>query len=133
MNYFLAKTDPDTYSIDQLEKDRKTVWDGVHNNQAILVIRKMKVDDLVYVYHSQSDKSVVGMMKVVGEPYENKEDPRRSWAVEVEFIKKFERPLSLAAIKKDGRFSGFTLIRNSRLSTMEVPGDVVAFFEQNLA
>lgn len=126
MNYFLAKTDPDTYSIEQFEKDKKTIWDGVHNYQAINAIKKMKIDDLVFIYHSQTDKAILGVAKVVGEPFENKDDARFSWAVELELIKK-TNPVTLGMIKSEPSMKKFLLVRNPRLSTMEVPLDIASF------
>ncbi len=79
MNYWLVKADPDhDYSIDDLSRDGETIWDGVHNNAAILHIQKMKPGDLVYIYHSQKEKSIVGLAEVISEPFENTDDPRRS-------------------------------------------------------
>jgi predicted RNA-binding protein with PUA-like domain len=90
MNYWLVKADPDTdYSIDDLARDGSTEWTGVHNFQAIINIKLMKPGDLVYVYHSQKEKSIVGLAKVSSEPYENLKDPRKSWAVQLSFVKKY--------------------------------------------
>jgi predicted RNA-binding protein with PUA-like domain len=119
MNYWLVKADPDTdYSIDDLEKDGSTIWDGVHNFQAINNIKMMKPGDFVYIYHSQKQKSIVGLAKVNDEPFENLKDPRKSWAVELEFVKKFERPLSLGDIKAEKDLQDFLLVRHTRLSVM---------------
>jgi predicted RNA-binding protein with PUA-like domain len=71
MNYFLAKTEPSTYSITNLESDGETIWDGVHNYQAINVIKSMVVGDHVYIYHSMTDKKIVGLAEVVGAPFQN--------------------------------------------------------------
>lgn len=120
MNYFLAKTDPDTYSLDQFEKEKKTIWDGVHNYQAIKEIQKMQIGDVVFIYHSQTDRAIVGLARVVGEPFENKNDPRYSWAVKLEFMKRIN-PISLSAIKSEPIMKDFLLVRNPRLSTMGVP------------
>ncbi len=122
MNYFLVKADPENdYSLDDLKRDSKTIWDGVHNNAAILNIRKMKMNDKVFIYHSQKQKSIVGMATVTGEPFENKADPRRSWAVELTYLEHFKNPVSLAEIKADTAFSDFALVRIGRLSVMPVP------------
>lgn len=129
MKYFLAKTDPDTYSIDQFEKDKKTIWDGVHNYQAINTIKNMSIGDLVFIYHSQTDRAIVGLAKVIGNPFENKNDARFSWAVEMEFVKK-TNPVSLAMIKSEPDAKDFLLVRNPRLSTMEVPEAVASFINK---
>jgi predicted RNA-binding protein with PUA-like domain len=121
MSYWLVKADPDTdYSIDDLSKDGSTIWDGVHNFQAINNIKLMSIGDLVYIYHSQKEKSIVGLAQVTGKPYENLEDPRTSWAVELGFVKKYEKPLSLADIKAEKDLQDFLLVRHTRLSVMPV-------------
>lgn len=131
-NYFLAKSDPEDYSIENLERDGITIWDGVHNFQAINTIKEMKPGDLVYYYQSQTDKAVVGLMEVVSEPFENKKDPRHSWVIEVKFVKKFQKPVTLADFKKEGRFNDFLLIRNGRLSVMKVPTEVSKWIESKV-
>lgn len=131
MNYFLAKTDPDTYGIDEFENEGETVWDGVHNFQAINTIKSMRPGDQVYIYHSQSDKAIVGIASVIGEPYENKDDPRKSWAVRMKFIRRTKH-LSLAEIKANPDMSQFLLVRNPRLSTMPVPTEMVKWVESKL-
>lgn len=123
MKYFLAKTDPDTYSIDQFEKDHKTIWDGVHNYQAINAIKTIKPGDMVFIYHSMSDKAILGLAKAIGHPFENDKDPRYSWAVELEFVSK-TRPITLSEMKSSPELSGFLLIKNPRLSTMPVSDDI---------
>lgn len=133
MNYWLVKADPDTdYSIDDLASDGSTEWTGVHNFQAIINIKLMKLGDLVYVYHSQKEKSIVGLAKVTGEPYENLKDPRKSWAVQLSFVKKYKNPLHLSTIKSEPAFSEFLLVRNSRLSVMPVPAPIQTHLEKLL-
>lgn len=132
MNYFLLKSDPDTYSLDDLEKDKETVWDGVHNFQAINFIKKMKKGDKAYIYHSQSDKAIMGLAEIISEPRENTKDPRKSWIVDIRFLNRYSKPVTLADIKNHGDFDDFLLIRNGRLSVMEVPENVQKFLEKNL-
>lgn len=120
MNHFLAKTDPDTYSLEDFKKEGETLWDGVHNNAAMLFIQKMKPGDMVYIYESLSTKAIVGLATVTGEPFLNTADPRRSWAVTMKFVKPYSAPVTLAQLKADERFSSFALIRQSRLSVMPV-------------
>lgn len=132
MNYFLFKSDPDTYSLQDLKKDKKTVWDGVHNFQAIGNIKKIKPGDKVYIYHSQTDKSIVGLAKAVSEPYENRKDPRKSWVVEIEFVKEFKTPVTLDDFKKQERFKDFLLLRNGRLSVMEVPAAIQKWIDSKV-
>ncbi len=121
MSYFLVKADPDSdYGIEDLKKDGETSWDGVHNNAAILHIRAMKPGDIVYVYHSQKQKSIVGMAEVTSEPYENTDDPRRSWAVKLKYLSTLAKPITLAELKTQPDLSDFALIRIGRLSVMPV-------------
>jgi len=123
MNYFLAKTEPSEYSIADLQRDGTTLWDGVHNNAAILVIQQMRPGDLVFIYHSMSDKRIVGTAEVVDNPFENKDDPRRSWAVHLKFVRAFDGP-SLSDFKQEELFKDFALVRQPRLSTMRVPDEI---------
>lgn len=131
MKYFLAKTDPDTYSIDTFEKEVETVWDGVHNHQAINVIKTMRPGDIVYIYHSMEGKSIVGLAEVTGEPFENTSDPRFSWAVRMKFVKRTNL-VTLKEIKSEPSLADFLLVRHSRLSTMPVPNDVAAWLNERI-
>lgn len=124
MKYFLAKTDPDTYSIGDFEKEGTTLWDGVHNNAALLFIQQMKVGDKVYIYESMSTKAIVGLAEVTTNPRLNEKDPRRSWVVDMKLIKRYKNPLKLADIKAKPSMADFALVRQSRLSTMIVPDSV---------
>ncbi len=123
MEYFLAKTDPDTYSIQDLEKDKETVWDGVHNFQAINVIKSMKFGDKMLIYHSGGESAIVGIATIVSDPRKNEKDPRQSWVVDVRFEKIFEKPVTLKEIKESGMFNDWKLVSQGRLSTMPVPKD----------
>ena len=78
MNYFLAKTEPSTYSIDDLERDRHTAWDGVTNAQAVRAIREMKPGDIVFIYHSGGVSSVVGMAAVKSPARDDPKNPEVS-------------------------------------------------------
>ncbi len=120
MKYFLAKTDPDTYSLADFEHEGETLWDGVHNNAAMLFIQQMVPGDKVYIYESMTTKSIVGLAEVTSEPFLNTADPRRSWAARFKFLKKYEKPLSLADIKATPALANFKLVRESRLSVMPV-------------
>jgi len=133
MNYWLVKADPDTdYSIDDLQKDGETAWTGVHNNAAILHIQKMKPGDKVYFYHSQKQKAIVGLAEVSSEPYENKEDSRRSWAMKLAFVKKYDQPLGLDIIKQAPECQDFALVRIGRLSVMPVEPKVQKWLDAQL-
>jgi predicted RNA-binding protein with PUA-like domain len=126
MNYFLAKTEPGTYSIDDLERDRHTTWDGVTNPQAVRAIREMKPGDIVFIYHSGGVSSVVGMAAVKSPP---RNDPKnaKSAVVDLEFVGRIEPPVTLAEIKQSGKFDDWALVRQGRLSTMSVPEEFVAW------
>ena len=119
-SYFLAKTDPDTYSIDQFVAERRTNWDGVRNAQALQAVRAMKPGDRVFIYHSGGVSAIVGLAKVTGKPVPDPNDPN-SWMVEFEFTALIEPSISLAEIKACGLFGDWALIRQSRLSTMAAP------------
>ena len=126
MNYFLAKTEPGTYSIDDLERDQRTTWDGVTNPQAVRAIREMKHGDIVFIYHSGGVSSVVGMAAVRGQP---RNDPKnaKSAVVDLEFVGRVEPPVTLAEIKQSGKFNDWALVRQGRLSTMSVPETFVVW------
>lgn len=126
MNYFLAKTDPDTYSVADFAKEGSTVWDGVHNNAALLFMQQMKPGDFVYIYESMSSKAIMALAEVTTEPEINKNDPRRSWIVTMKFIRQYDTPVTLATIKADPVFANFKLVREPRLSVMPVPPEIAA-------
>jgi predicted RNA-binding protein with PUA-like domain len=130
MAYFLAKTDPDTYSIDQLEKDKKTTWDGVTNPTAVRNIREMRPDDKVFIYHSGDDKAVLGLARVVSEPRTDPKNPR-SAVVEFEYLGRIDPPVTLAEIKQSKLFEDWALVRQSRLSTMAAPEKFVAWMRKS--
>ncbi len=125
MNYWLAKQEPSGprgYNILQLQKDKKTIWDGVHNNLALKHIRNMKKNDLVFFYHTGDERQVVGIMSVISEPYPNpKEENKRFVAVDVKFKRLLKTPVTLDTIKKQKKFKNWELLRISRLSVMPVP------------
>jgi predicted RNA-binding protein with PUA-like domain len=119
MNYWIAKADPDTdYGIDDLERDGKTAWTGVHNNAAMLHIRAMLPGDTVLIYHSQKQKAIVGSATVSGLPYLDTADARKCYAVELTFDKKFDLPLHLLAIKAEPACKELGLVKIGRLSVM---------------
>ncbi len=125
VKYWLAKQEPDGprgYNFETLKKDKKTVWDGVHNNLALKHMREMKDGDLVLFYHTGVEKQAVGIMEIVSDPYPNtKEDNKRFIVVDVKYKKSLKRPVTLDEIKKQKKFQNWELIRISRLSVMPVP------------
>ena len=123
MNYWLMKTEPSTYSWEDLEKDKKTIWDGVRNFQARNNLKSMKKGDQVFIYHSMDDKAVVGIAKITKEFFPDPKD--NEWAsVEIAPVKKLKKPVTLAQVKADKRLSDMVLVRVSRLSVQPVkPGE----------
>ena len=117
MKYFLAKTDPDTYSIDNLEREKKTVWDGVTNPQAVRAIREMRPGDRIFIYHSGGVSGVVGLARVRSEPRDDPKNPK-SAVVDVEYEGRLDPPTTLAEVKQSGKFADWALVRQGRLSTM---------------
>jgi len=126
MNYFLAKSDPETYGMDELERDKKTTWDGVKNPQALRAIQAMAPGDTVFLYHSGKDAAVVGLAKVASAP---RPDPKNSQltVVDFSFDKRLDKPTTLSEIKESGLFADWALVRQGRLSTMSAPAAFVAW------
>jgi predicted RNA-binding protein with PUA-like domain len=122
--YFLAKTDPETYPFEQLERDGQTVWDGVKNPQALRAIRDMKSGDRVFIYHSMGDPAVVGVADVVGDGRPDPNNPRLAVA-DFRFRCHIKPPVGLREIKESGLFDDWALVRQSRLSTMAAPAEFV--------
>jgi predicted RNA-binding protein with PUA-like domain len=129
MNYFLAKTDPETYSIDDLERDQRTAWDGVANAQAVRAIREMRPGDRVFIYHSGGVSAIVGMAVVRSEPRDDPKNPK-SAVVDVEFAGRLDPPTTLAEVKQSKLFDDWALVRQGRLSTMAAPEKFVAWMRQ---
>ena len=126
MAYFLAKTDPETYSIDDLEREKKTSWDGVTNPQAVRAIRAMRPGDRVFVYHSGGVSGIVGLASVESEPRDDPKNPK-SAVVDLKFLGRLDPPATLAEIKQSGKFADWALVRQGRLSTMSAPDTFVAW------
>jgi predicted RNA-binding protein with PUA-like domain len=128
MNYFLAKTEPDTYSIDDLQREKHTVWDGVKNPQAVRAILEMQAGDRVFIYHSGGHSAIVGVAEVVkgGRP-----DPKnpKSAVVDLKFATQLDPPVTLAEIKQSKQFDDWALVRQGRLSTMRAPEEFVAWMQ----
>lgn len=120
MAYFLAKTDPETYSIDDFKREGTTVWEGVRNPAAVNAIKAMKPGDIVIIYHSQAAPAVVGLARVVSPPRPDKSDPR-SWVADFKYVRHAKRPVTLREIKESHKFDDWALVRQGRLSTMPAP------------
>ena len=121
MAHWLMKSEPESYSWDDLVRDGGTEWDGVRNNAARLHLRAMKKGDEAFLYHSMSDKAVVGIMRVVREAQPDPKDP--DWvSVRVEPVKALS-PVSLKDIKAEPSLAKIELIRQSRLSVAPIRDD----------
>jgi predicted RNA-binding protein with PUA-like domain len=123
MSYWLAKSEPSTYSYPDLVRDTTTEWNGIHNASALLHLRKMRPGDSVLFYHSGEERSAVGIARVAAMPHPDPSDDRGSWSVEVRPVRALARPVSLAEMRGDRGLVGFVLFRMSRLSLMPVTPD----------
>ena len=121
MNYWLVKSEPSTYSWEQLVKDKKTTWDGVRNYAARIHLRAMKNGDEVLFYHSNEGMEIVGIAKVDKEAYQDPTTEDTNWvAVDLKPYKKLKKPVSLTQIKADKRLKEMALVRIGRLSVQPV-------------
>ncbi len=127
MATFLLKTEPGTYSFDDLVRDKEATWDGVTNAAALIAIRTMKKGDEAFIYHTGDEKAIVGTAVVTRGAYEDPGNPGLSTKGEPKFAvvdlkpgKRAKTPLTLAKIKADKRFASFSLVTIGRLSVMPV-------------
>ena len=121
--YWLLKSEPDVWSIDQQKKSGKkgAVWDGVRNYQAANNLKKMKVGELCFFYHSNIGKEIVGIVKIIKAAFIDKTDKKKRFvAVQVRFVEKLKKPISLEKLKKNDEISHLPLIKQSRLSVMPI-------------
>ena len=119
MAYWLLKTEPSTYSFADLEKEKETRWDGVSNPVALKNIRLMKKGDLAFIYHTGSEKSIIGIARIMGDSYQAG-DRENLAVVDLKPESRLARPVTLAEVKARKDFSDFALVRISRLSVMPV-------------
>ena len=123
MQYWLLKSEPDVWSIDQQKKAgiKGAAWDGVRNYQAANNLRKMKKGDLCFFYHSNIGKEIVGIVEVINEAFLDPTDKKKIFvAVKVRFKQKFKSPVKLENIKKNSSLNEIPLIKQSRLSVMPI-------------
>lgn len=121
MNYWLMKTEPSTYSWDDLEKDGQTFWDGVRNYAARNFMKEMKVGDLVFIYHSVKERNVVGIAEIIKEYYQDPSTDDDRWvAVDIKPVQKLKNVVNLDQVKTDERLQNTALVKISRLSVQPV-------------
>ncbi|MCX6350570.1 MAG: EVE domain-containing protein [Bacteroidetes bacterium] len=121
MNYWLMKTEPDTYSWDDLVRDGKTIWDGVRNYAARIHLREMKKGDTVFLYHSNVGKAIFGICKVQKEHFPDPSSDDPQWlSVEIIPDVPLRKPITLETIKADAFLKDMILVNNSRLSVQPV-------------
>ena len=119
MKYWLLKSEPDAWSWDNQVKEGASMWDGVRNYQARNNLKEMKKNDLCFFYHSVTERSIVGIVKVVKEHYPDPTDTtERFVVVDVKAIKKLKNPVSLDQIKENNKLKDIALVKQSRLSVM---------------
>jgi predicted RNA-binding protein with PUA-like domain len=129
MTYYLAKTEPNEYSIDDLAKDGTASWDGVTNPTAVKFLKSMQPDDKVLIYHSGGESQIVGLAEVVSNSRPDPDEPK-SWLVDFKFIKKFDNTVSLREIKQSELFDDTKLVRQGRLSTMDLPDHFIEWLKK---
>ncbi|WP_075501389.1 EVE domain-containing protein [Candidatus Pelagibacter communis] len=123
MKYWLLKSEPDVWSIDQQKKvgSKGAPWDGVRNYQAANNLRSMRKGDQCFFYHSNIGKQIVGVVEVINEAFLDRTDKTgRFVAVTVKFLRKLDKPLSLEEIKKNKELRHLSLVKQSRLSVMPI-------------
>ncbi|MEO8114965.1 MAG: EVE domain-containing protein [Phenylobacterium sp.] len=121
MAYWLVKSEPEKYSFEDLQRDGKTVWDGVRNNTAALHLKAMKVGDEVLYYHSQEGLAVVGVARVAKEAFPDVTDPAgRFVAVELAPVRPLPKPVTLAEMKANPALADMAMLRLFRLSVSPV-------------
>ena len=119
MANWLVKEEPEHYNYASLERDRRTVWSGVKNPLAQKHLRSIRKGDRIFYYHTGKEKAVVAVAKAASDAYPDPKDAKLA-VVDVVPERRLERPVTLAAIKSDGVFASFPLVRMSRLSVMPV-------------
>ena len=129
IHYYLAKTEPSVYSIDDLKRDKKTTWDGVTNPQAVRAIKDMQPGDRVFIYHSGGISAIVGLAKVLSAGRPDSNNPK-SAVVDLEYLFSLDSPVTLTEVKQSKDFDDWALVRQGRLSTMAVPEKFVSWMRQ---
>jgi len=123
-NRWLFKTEPSVYSFQQLQKDQKTMWDGVKNNLALKNLKDIAKGDPILIYHTGDEKAAVGVARALGGAYPDPSQKNpRMLVVDIEAVKPLPRPVTLAEVKANKKLTNFDLVRLSRLSIMKVSDD----------
>jgi len=124
MQRWLLKTEPTAYSFAQLQKDKRAVWDGVKNPQALKNIGQIRADDRILIYHTGDEKAVVGIARALSAAYADPKhaDPRLL-VFDIAPVAPLRHPVTLADIKASGKFAGWELVRLPRLSVMPVSAE----------
>jgi predicted RNA-binding protein with PUA-like domain len=130
-NRWLFKTEPTAYSFQQLQQDKKTVWDGVKNNLALKNLKDIQKGEQVFIYHTGDEKSVVGIARALSGAYADpeKKDPKLL-VVDIEAVTPLPRPVTLAEVKANPKLAGFDLVRLGRLSIMKVSDEQWKMIEE---
>lgn len=131
MATYLLKTEPSVYSYADLVRDKRTTWDGVSNNAALIHIRAARKGDQALIYHTGEERRIVGLAKITSDPYEDPKNPGLNSAgapkmavFDLAPVAAVKKPLTLQDMKADARFKDFDLLRLSRLSVMPVPPEL---------
>jgi predicted RNA-binding protein with PUA-like domain len=129
--HWLFKTEPSVYSFQQLQKDKKTMWDGVANNLALKNLKDIKKGDEIFIYHTGDEKAAIGVAKALGGAYPDpsKNDPKLL-VVDIEASNPLPKPVTLAQVKAHPKLKNFDLVRNSRLSIMKVSDEQWEIMEE---
>ena len=130
---WLFKTEPTEYSYDDLERDKKAVWNGVHNNLALKNLREVRLGDEILIYHSGNEKAIVGSAEVISDPYPDpNENDEKMVVVNLKPKRRYPVPLTLTEIKEIAELSDFDLVRLPRLSVMPVTKDQWQLLEDTI-
>jgi predicted RNA-binding protein with PUA-like domain len=119
MAYWILKTDPDTYALADLARERRTRWDGVANPVAVKNLRSMRTGDRAFIYHTGDEKAIVGLARIVSDGYDDPSHSRLA-VVDVQFEREVGIPVTLVTIKADPAFKDLGLVRQGRLSVVPV-------------
>ncbi len=137
MPALLLKSEPSTYSFADLQRDKRTTWDGITNNAALKFLRTARKGDAAFFYHSGDERQIVGLVRILGPVYEDPKKPGKTPAGEPKFavldlapVKAAKSPLTLETMKADARFKNFELLRQSRLSVVPVPDSLDALIRE---